>query len=63
MKVIIDFLQRRFDAIIAYFQVETKLVKVIDLKTDNLDRVSIPRKIVATFDVEHLIHETTYGPK
>ena len=35
----------------------------IDLKTDNLDRVSIPRKIVATFDVEHPIHGTTYGPK
>ena len=35
----------------------------IDLKTDNLDRVSIPRKIVATFDVKHPIHGTTYGPK
>ena len=35
----------------------------IDLKTDNLDRISIPRKIVATFDVEHPIHGTTYGPK
>ena len=35
----------------------------IDLKTDNLDRVSIPRKIVATFDVEHPIHGTTYGRK
>ena len=33
----------------------------IDLKIDNLDRVSIPRKIVATFDVEHPIHGTTYG--
>ena len=27
-----------------------------DLKIDNLDRVSIPTKIVATFDVEHPIH-------
>ena len=35
----------------------------IDLKTDNLDRVSTPRNIVATFDVEHPIHGTTYGPK
>ena len=35
----------------------------IDLKTDNLDRVSIPRKILVTFDVEHPIHGTTYGPK
>ena len=35
----------------------------IDLKTDNLDKVSIPGKIVATFDVEHPIHGTTYGPK
>ena len=26
---------------------------IIDLKIDNLDRVSIPTKIVATFDVEH----------
>ena len=33
----------------------------IDLKIDNLDRVSIPTKIVATFDVEHPIHGTTYG--
>ena len=33
----------------------------IDLKIDNLDRVSIPAKIVATFDVEHPIHGTTYG--
>ena len=36
-------------------------VTSIDLKIDNLDRVSIPTKIVATFDVEHPIHETTYG--
>ena len=36
---------------------------IIDLKTDNLERVSIPTKIVATFDVEHPIHGTTYGPK
>ena len=35
----------------------------IDLKIDNLDRVSIPRKIVATFDVEQPIHWTIYGPK
>ena len=39
------------------------LVLIIDLKTDNLDRVFMPRKIVATFDVEHSIHGTTYGPK
>ena len=32
-----------------------------DLKIDNLDRVSIPTKIVATFDVEHPILGTTYG--
>ena len=37
------------------------LVVTIDLKIDNLDRVSIDTKIVATFDVEHLIHGTTYG--
>ena len=36
---------------------------VIDLKIDNLDRVSISTKIVATFDVEHPVHGTTYGPK
>ena len=35
----------------------------IDLKIDNRDRVSIPTKIVATFNVEHPIHETTYDPK
>ena len=39
------------------------LVKLIDLKTDDLDRVSLPRTIVVTFDVEHPIHGTTYGPK
>ena len=33
----------------------------IDLKIDNLDRVSIPTKIVATFDVKHPIHGTTYA--
>ena len=33
----------------------------IDLKIDNLDRVSIPTKIVATFDVEHPIHGTDLG--
>ena len=38
-------------------------IEAIDLKTDNLDRVSTPRKIVGTFDVEHMIHGTTYGPK
>ena len=31
----------------------------IDLKIDNLDRVSKPTKIVATFDVEHPILGTT----
>ena len=31
----------------------------IDLKIDNLNRVSIPTKIVATFDVEHPILGTT----
>ena len=31
----------------------------IDLKIDNLDRVSIPTKIMATFDVEHPILGTT----
>ena len=30
----------------------------IDMKIDNLDEVSIPTKIVATFDVEHPIHGT-----
>ena len=37
--------------------------RTIDLKTDNLDRVSIPRKIVATFDVEHPIYGTIYSLK
>ena len=37
-------------------------VNGIDLKTDNLDTVSISTKIVAIFDVEHPIHGTTYGP-
>ena len=32
-----------------------------DLKINNLDRVSIPTKIVATFDVEHPILGTTNG--
>ena len=32
-----------------------------DLKIDNLYRVSIPTKIVATFDVEHPILGTNYG--
>ena len=36
-------------------------VIITDLKIDNLDRVSIPTKIVATFDVEHPILGTTYG--
>ena len=30
--------------------------RTIDLEIDNLDRVSIPTKIVATFDVEHPIY-------
>ena len=42
---------RRFDVL---WQMHT-----IDLKIDNLDRVSIPTKIVATFDVEHPILGTT----
>ena len=42
---------------------EERNVRNIDLKTDNLDRVSIPTKIVATIDVEHPIHGTIYGPK
>ena len=33
----------------------------IDLKIDNLDRVSIPTKILATFDFAHPILGTTYG--
>ena len=37
-------------------------IYAIDLKIDNLDRVSIPTKIVATF-VEHPIHGTTYDSK
>ena len=41
----------------------TELVRSIDLKIDKLDRVSIPIKIAATFDVEHPSHGTTYGPK
>ena len=36
-------------------------LKVIDLKIDNLDRVSIPAKSVATFEIRHPIHGTTYG--
>ena len=39
----------------------TLSVMTTDLKIDNLDRVSIPTKIVATFDVEHQILGTTYG--
>ena len=34
-------------------------VQLTDLKIDNLDRVSIPTIIVATFDVEHPILGTT----
>ena len=34
---------------------------IIDLKIENLDRVSIPAKSVATFDIRHPIHGTTYG--
>ena len=37
----------------------SRLISPIDLKIDNLDRVSIPTKIVATFDVEHPILGTT----
>ena len=37
----------------------TQSVVNIDLKIDNLDKVSIPTKIVATFDVEHPILGTT----
>ena len=33
----------------------------IDLKIDNLDRVSIPAKSVATFEIRYPIHGTTYG--
>ena len=36
-------------------------IDITDLKIDDLDRVSIPTKIVATFDVEHPILGTTYG--
>ena len=38
--------------------------KTIDLKIDNLDRVSIPTKIVDTFDVEHpILGSTNEHPK
>ena len=40
-------------------QVIIKLI--IGLKIDGLDRVSIPTKIVATFDMEQSILVTTYG--
>ena len=43
-----------FEFLLSYFR-----VRYIDLKIDNLDRVSIPTKIVATFDVEHPILGTT----
>ena len=33
----------------------------IDLKIENLDRVSMPAKSVATFEIRHPIHGTTYG--
>ena len=33
----------------------------IDLKIENLDRVSIPANSVATFGTGHPIHGTTYG--
>ena len=36
-------------------------VQPIDLKIENLDRVSIPAKSVAAFDIRHPIHGTTYG--
>ena len=35
--------------------------RIIDLKIENLDRVSIPAKSVATFEIRHPIHGTTYG--
>ena len=48
-----------------YFHIEIsahiRSVFITDLKIDNLDRVSIRTKIVATFDVEHPILGTTYG--
>ena len=37
------------------------VIKPIDLKIENLDRVSIPAKSVATFEIRHPIHGTTYG--
>ena len=42
-------------------QIFTTCINITDLKIDKLDRVSIPTKIVATFDVEHPILGTTYG--
>ena len=35
----------------------------IDRKVDDSDRVSMPTKIVATFNVEHPMLWITYGPK
>ena len=34
-----------------------------DLKIDNLDKTSIPAKVVATFDVEHPMLRTANGQK
>ena len=45
--------------IIFYILSKMFSVSIIDLKIDNLDRVSIPTKTVATFDVEHPILGTT----
>ena len=62
--VIIHFSLSRYVTVwVANLYSTSYSVSFVDLKTDNLDRVSIPRKIVATFDVEHPIHGTTYGPK
>ena len=46
--------------VLVFRSVVTSLM-TIDLKIENLDRVSIPAKSVATFDIRHPIHGTTYG--
>ena len=38
-----------------------EMVVLIDLKIDNMGRVSISTKIVTTFDVEQPILRTTHG--
>ena len=48
-----------FSSTCACADVFPRCLFAIDLKIDNLDRVSIPTKIVATFDVEHPILGTT----